>query len=307
MRGKSTLIDGKYEVLSKICEDNVSRVYKTRNRLSDKHYAIREIKTSNERLIDEVVAKNFVRESTKMKRLNHPVLPRVEDVVNKGNVIYVVMDYTEGRSLSAILHKQGPQAQEDVVKWGMDLCEALNYLHSQNPSIIYSDIKPENIILREDGSIRIIDFGSTREYKDMSTDDGIEATTVLGALGYSAPEQFCGVNQTDPRTDVYCLGATLFHLLTGISPAEPPYEMLPICQINPALSPKLEQVISKCIELDPDDRYQNCNELNFALKTCSEVTDVQQKKGSKSLLVFILALIAIILLSAGIILINTVL
>ncbi len=177
------------------------------------------------------------------------------------NVIYIIEDYIEGETLGTILENNGAQPQELVIEWAMQICEALEYLHTRKPAIIYRDMKPANVMLKPDGNIKVIDFGIAREYKDQSLAD----TVSLGTKGYAAPEQFGGKGQTDARTDIYCLGVTLYHLLTGQNPCEPPYEIYPIRHWNPQLSAGLEAIIQKCTQLNPDDRYQSCAELLYAL------------------------------------------
>lgn len=108
-------------------------------------------------------------------------------------------------------------------------------------------MKPANIMLKPDGNVTLIDFGTAREFKEKNLAD----TTCLGTVGYAAPEQFGGMGQTDARTDIYCLGATLYHLVTGCNPSEPPYEMKPIREINPSLSSGLERIILKCTQRQP--------------------------------------------------------
>lgn len=142
------------------------------------------------------------------------------------------------------------------------LCEVLGYLHTRKNPIIYRDLKPDNIMLRPDGSITLIDFGIAREYKEYAAHD----TRALGTQGYAAPEQFGGQGQTDARTDIYGLGTTLYHLVTGYNPSEPPYEIFPIRHWNPSLSQGLERIIWKCIQRNPKDRYQSCAEILYALE-----------------------------------------
>ncbi len=134
-------------------------------------------------------------------------------------------------------------------------------------------MKPSNIMLKPDGKVMLIDFGIAREFKDTSVAD----TTCLGTQGYAAPEQYGGQGQTDARTDIYCLGATLYHLLTGHNPSEPPYEMYPIRYWNPELSSGLEEIILKCTQKNPDDRYQSCAELLYALEHYNEL-DIEYKR-----------------------------
>ena len=150
----------------------------------------------------------------------------------------------------------GAQPADKVIEWGKQMCSALGYLHSQNPPLIYRDMKPANVILKPDGAIKFIDFGIMRAYKPNQSSD----TCCLGTKGYAAPEQFGG-SQTDARTDIFGLGMTMFRLVTGVDPIEPPYEIKPICMINPSLPKGLEYIISKCIQPNPNERYQSCDEL----------------------------------------------
>ena len=138
-----------------------------------------------------------------------------------------------------------------------------------------------------DRSITLIDFGTAREYKSKNIAD----TTCLGTIGYAAPEQFGGMGQTDARTDIYCLGATLYHLVTGMNPCEPPYEIKPIRQINPALSNGLEKIIMKCTQRDPDARYQSCAELMYDLEHYDEMDNTYRRKMKFRLGIFITSVI----------------
>jgi serine/threonine-protein kinase len=170
-----------------------------------------------------------------------------------------------------------------VIVWAKQLCDVLNYLHTRTPVIIYRDMKPANIMLKPDGNVTLIDFGTAREYKEKNLAD----TTCLGTVGYAAPEQFGGMGQTDARTDIYCLGATLYHLVTGMNPCEPPYEIRPIREINPGLSAGLEKIICKCCQRDPNDRYQSAAELMFALEHYLEEDEDFKKKQKRKLSAFV--------------------
>lgn len=192
-----------------------------------------------------------------MKKLEHPAIPLVVDIVEDETYIFIVRDYVEGDTLKFIVEREGAQDAEKVIDWGKQLCEVLQYLHSLNPPHIYRDMKPANIVLRTDGSLKLIDFGIMRLYDPRKRGD----TCVLGTRGYVAPEQYGGMGQTDARTDIFGLGMTLHHLVTGVNPIEPPYEVKPIREVNPELPIGLEYIISKCIEPNPDNRYQSCDEL----------------------------------------------
>ena len=193
------------------------------------------------------------------------------------------MDYIQGNSLNKALDEYGAQPQEYVIDWAKQLCDVLGYLHSRTPAIIYRDMKPANIMLKPDGNVTLIDFGTAREFKEKNLAD----TTCLGTVGYAAPEQFGGMGQTDARTDIYCLGATLYHLVTGMNPCEPPYEIKPIREINPALSSGLERILLKCTQRDPNDRYQSAAELMYALEHYEEIDDIYRKKQKKKFGLFL--------------------
>lgn len=267
-----SVVDGKYKILNKIGQGGMSVVYLAMNERANKPWAIKEIRKDGVSNY-EVVKQNLIAETDILKRLNHPNLPSIIDVIDGEDTFLIVMDYIEGRPLSEALQREGAQPQDKVIEWAKQICDVLGYLHSRKPPIIYRDMKPSNVMLRPDGNIMIIDFGTAREYKSASIAD----TTCLGTQGYAAPEQFGGHGQTDARTDIYCLGATLYHLLTGHNPCLPPYEMYPIRQWNPNLSSGLEQIIQKCTQKNPNDRYQSCAELMYALEHYDEL-DYEYKK-----------------------------
>lgn len=191
-----------------------------------------------------------------MKKLNHPCIPMVIDIIENEDGIFIIRDYIDGENLETIAERYGAQPTDKVIEWAKQMCSTLGYLHSQNPPLIYRDMKPANVILKPDGTIHFIDFGIMRTYKQNRNGD----TCCMGTKGYAAPEQFGG-SQTDARTDIFGLGMTMFRLVTGINPIEPPYEIKPICQINPSLPKGLEFIISKCIQPNPVERYQTCDEL----------------------------------------------
>ena len=280
-----TIIDDKYEILKQVGKGGMSRVYLAMDRRLNKQWAVKEIEKKARDKNNEVVIQSAIVEANLIKALDHPALPRVVDIIDSGNILYVVMDYIEGEPLSKILEQSGAQPQEQVVEWAIQLCEVLDYLHTRNPPIIYRDMKPANIMLKPDGNLKLIDFGIAREYKETNLAD----TVCLGTKGYAAPEQFGGHGQTDARTDIYCLGVTLYHLLTGQNPSEPPYEIYPIRYWNPQLSAGLEAIIQKCTQLNPEDRYSSCAELLYALQHYEEYSAAYRKQQKKKLNLFIAA------------------
>lgn len=267
-----SIIDGKYKILNVVGKGGMSVVYLAMNERANKQWAIKEVRKDGMQSF-EVVKQNLVAETDLLKKLNHPHLPSIIDVIDCDDTFLIVMDYIEGNPLSKALETSGAQNQDDVIEWAKQLCDVLGYLHSRKPPIIYRDMKPSNVMLKPDGNVMLIDFGTAREFKYSSVAD----TTCLGTQGYAAPEQFGGHGQTDARTDIYCLGATMYHLVTGHNPATPPYEMYPIRQWNPMLSSGLEEIILKCTQRNPEDRYQSCAELLYALDHYKDL-DIENKK-----------------------------
>lgn len=281
-----TVLDGKYEILKKVGQGGMSIVYLAMDNRLNKQWAVKEIKNDGSKSTATLL-KSLEREANILKDVDHPVLPRIVDIINENGTIYVVMDFVEGKPLSDVLKAEGAQDQNKVIEWGRALASALDYLHSMNPPIIYRDMKPSNVMLKPDGSVKLIDFGTAKEYIVENNAD----TTALGTRGYAAPEQFGdsqgrGIYNTDARTDIYNLGATLYHLVTGKNPCEPPYEIKPIRQWNPTLSSGFEQIIIKCCQPSPEDRYQSCSELLYALDHYNELDNEFKAKAKRKVAVF---------------------
>lgn len=262
------VVGKKYEILSLVGKGGMSRVWLARDRRLNKLWAVKEIGRTERDAGNEVVVQSLIAEANLMKRLDHPMLPRVVDILYDAGTIFVVMDYVEGTSLGRALRDAArPFAEADVITWGIQLCDVLEYLHTMDPPIVYRDMKPDNIVLREDGGVRLVDFGTAREYKEGASSD----TRVLGTRGYAAPEQFSRGAQSDARTDVYSLGVTLYVLVTGRTAAKETY-WRPIRQINPALSEGLEHVIAKATQANPDDRYQTAADMRRDLENHEKLT-----------------------------------
>ena len=280
-----SLVDGKYKVLSEIGHGGMSVVYLAIVERANQTWAIKEVR-KNGATKDDIVQQGLVAEMNILKRLNHPHLPRIIDIIDHEDSFLIVMDYIEGIDLDKKL-REGPQKWSDVVEWGKQLCDVFAYLHSRKPPIIYRDMKPGNVKLKPNGDVVLFDFGTAREYKSQKAGDD---TTCLGTRGYAAPEQYGGMGQTDARSDIYCLGATMFHLVTGRLPGGPPdYNIPPIRSICPWLPRTgkegncvrgLEKIIMKCVEPSPANRYQNCAELMYDLEHIDRISD-EFVKGQK--------------------------
>lgn len=290
-----TIIDGKYKILSEVGHGGMSTVYLAINEKANKTWAVKEVRKTGAKNAD-VVRQSLIVEIDLLKKLKHQNLPSIVDVIDDGENFLIVMDFIEGNTLEKMLLERGAQSQEDVVAWALQLCDVLSYLHQREPAIIYRDMKPSNIMLQSDNRVILIDFGTAREFKQEKTMD----TTCLGTQGYAAPEQFGGQGQTDARTDIYCLGATMYHLVTGHNPSQPPYEMYPIRYWNAQLSSGLESIISKCTQKNPKDRYQTVEELIYALKHYRDLDETtMQKNKMKFYSFFAICILAVMCLCFG--------
>ncbi len=276
-----SVIDGKYKILNEIGHGGMSNVYLAINEKANKPWAVKEVRKSLNRDFD-LLRQSLVMETDLLKRLKHPNLPSIIDVIDSDENFLIVMDYIEGNTLERLLAEEGAQPQEKVADWALQLCDVLDYLHTRPDPVIYRDMKPSNVMLRSDGSVVLIDFGTAREFKERNVAD----TCCLGTNGYAAPEQFGGMGQTDARTDIYCLGATMYHLVTGHNPSKPPYEICPITKWDPELSTGLERIIQRCTQKDPKDRYQTALELRYDLEHYTDLELEAQQKYRARLRVF---------------------
>lgn len=278
-----SVIDGKYKILNVIGRGGMSTVYLAINERANKPWAVKEVRRRDFRELQ--VDK---KEIEMMKKLRHPGLPAIVDVIEERDALLIVMDYVEGRSLEDLLEEYGAQPEERVLAWAKQLCDVLDYLHRQSPPIIYRDMKPANVMLKPDGTVTLIDFGAAREYREERGKD----TVCLGTRGYAAPEQYELAGQSDMRTDIYCLGVTLFQLLTG----ESPHQLRPVRECDPGLSAGLEAVLEKCTRVKKEERYRSCRELSYALAHYWEQDAAYVKRQKNKLLTFLTPMWAAVLL-----------
>lgn len=290
-----SLVDGKYKILSEIGHGGMSVVYMAINEKANKTWAVKEVRKDG-RMDFNIVRQGLMAEIDTLKRLKHPYLPSIVDVIEDDETFIIVMDYVEGRSLDKILEEHGVQQESVVVEWAKQLCDVLGYLHSRIPAIIYRDMKPANVMLKPDGTVTLIDFGTAKNYEI-----NYGETTGIGTIGYAAPEQYIGsgLGRTDARTDIYCLGMTLYHLLTGQDPCRNLISDTSIRAVNPALSRGLDSIIRKCTAHQPEDRYQSCEELMYDLENYEILEPLYKKKQKRKFSIFIGTLVASVLCVAA--------
>ena len=271
---QQTLFNGKYKTLNLIGKGGMSKVYLAESTSLGTKWAIKAVDKKLHTEFDLLAEPNI------LKKLNHPSLPRIIDIEEDENNLYIIEDYIDGVSLDRQLKEKKNFDENTVINWAKQLCDVLIYLHNQKPNpIIYRDMKPANIIVDKDNKVKLIDFGIAREFKIDNDSD----TTYMGTRGYAAPEQY-GTSQSDKRTDIYSLGVTMYHLLTGISPLEPPYELRKLRLIDSNFSEGIEYIVNKCIQSDPINRYQSVEELLYDLNNIHTFNSyyIKQKKIEKT-------------------------
>ena len=262
---------GRYRVVSLIGEGGMGAVYLTDDiRLPGRRCAVKEIRLPPDMPgegasdAEAQAREQFHREASTLARLDHPNLPKVSDFFSVGERDYLVMDYVPGTDLLQVVREARRKgrflAESQVLDWTDKLCAALSYLHRQDPPVLHRDVKPANVKLTPEGDIKLVDFGLV---KPMDPDEASTFTGLrgVGSLPYTPLEQYGEASDhTDVRSDIYALGATLYHLLTG---GEPPSAqevflnaetLVPPRQANPDLSPAVANAILAAMAPHPRDR-----------------------------------------------------
>ena len=263
---EGALLQGRYRILGVLGAGGMSTVYKAQ----DLHFpkvqrlcAVKEMtNTATDPQVRAMIMRNFEREASILATLNHPAIPQVYDFFTEGDHAYLVMEYIRGKDLEAILSEtEGFLPEAQVVGWAIQICDVLAYLHNHKPNpIIFRDLKPSNIMLDEQGRIKLVDFGIAKVFQSG------QKGTMIGTEGYSPPEQYRGI--AEPRGDLYALAATMHHLLSKQDPRlEPPFSFQerPIHKTNPLVSNELQEIINRALEYDVNRRFGSAEEMKRAL------------------------------------------
>lgn len=258
---------GRYEVLSVVGRGGMGVVYRVRELATGAIWALKEQRPAEALKPDEQAESRqlFEQEARMVLSINHPNAVSGRELFEWQGRQYFVMEFVNGETLEKRLREaNAPAFEQDALRWTVQMARVLHYLHSHTPPIIYRDLKPGNVILTPDGSIKFIDFGVARTHKIGKTKD----TVAIGTYGYAPPEQY-GKGQTDARSDVYTLGATLYHLLTNLPP-RPLYTPKPgeIQGMNPSVQPRTEQIVITAMQQDREARFPSALAMEQAMQAC---------------------------------------
>jgi eukaryotic-like serine/threonine-protein kinase len=273
-----TILQGRYRILRQLGQGGMGAVYEAIDTRLDATVALKETL-----FVEEKLRKQFEREARLLARLQHPALPRVSDHFAEAEGAFLVMQYIPGDDFAEMIaRRRGPFPQEQVMHWADQLLDALDYLHTQDPQIIHRDIKPQNLKVSSRGQIILLDFGLAKgQVGELS-----RVTTAASIFGYTpnyAPlEQVQGMG-TDPRSDIYALAATLYHLATGVKPPDAltraaaivngqPDPLQSADELNPAVGSQLAAVMERGMAQNRDQRYSSAAEMRNALHTGGEAT-----------------------------------
>ncbi len=265
-----TLLNGRYQIVKRVGGGGMGNVYMARDkRLAD---ALRAVKEMVEMFSDESQRKkaveDFERESQLLANLEHPSIPTIYDYFVADGRYYLVMKFIGGGDLAGRLRASptGYIDERTVTEWAIQICDVLHFIHSQRPPIIYRDLKPANLMIDDKTNrVMLVDFGIARFVAP--TQKGV---TAIGTMGYAPPELFSG--KVEPRSDIYSLGATIFHLLTGSDPQDNPLLIFDFNkyprprQINSAISSRMEEIICKAVEHKPEKRFASALDMKHAFE-----------------------------------------
>jgi len=265
-----TLLLDRYLIVQRVGGGGMGSVYQAKDkRLADRLCAVKEmIELFADQSQRTKAVEDFKREAEVLAQLDHPSIPTVFDYFIEGGRYYLVMRWIGGGDLAEQMRVRGGIVEEAAVtKWAIQISDVLHYIHTQKPPIIYRDLKPANLMLDDKSSrVMLVDFGIARIVRP--TEKGV---TAIGTMGYAPPELFAG--KVEPRSDIYSLGATMFHMLTGSDPQDNPLLIFDFSknprprQINPNISAEMENILMRSVAHKPEDRHASA--LDF-MRTLEE-------------------------------------
>lgn len=274
------VLNGRFEIEKCIHSRGMANVYIVKDMNLGKRWCLKEIiKTDAGKSDIEYVS--LLQEAKVLRSVSHTGIPRITDTDEDGDSLMIVEDYVEGITLSKCIQTKGAIRQDIAVQWMKQLCQIIMYLHGLKTPVLYRDMKPDNVIIQPDGNIKLLDYGTcVIIYKRGQLPHGY----AMGTAGYAAPEQTKKSLPCDLRSDIYGLGMTYYSMLTGLNMAGIPREKVKdVSLINPSISKGLAAVVNKCIEVDPNDRYQDCQELLYALQNYTTGDEGYRKTATRKI------------------------
>jgi len=273
-----TILQGRYRIVRELGRGGMGAVYEAIDLRLGHTVALKQSLTDNAQ-----AWKHFELEARLLARLNHPVLPRVSDFFTEDQRAFFVMQFVEGADLATLMAEQpGPLPRNAVVAWADQLLDAIIYLHTHDRQIIHRDIKPHNLRITPSGKIALLDFGLARAQR--RSEDETSGQSIYGYSPRYAPLEQIHNTGTGPQSDIYALGATLYHLLTGVKPADAisratalaksePNPLSPAHEVNPAVGFELSAILARAMAPDPNERYHTANEFREALRCLGRVDE----------------------------------
>jgi eukaryotic-like serine/threonine-protein kinase len=283
----NTLLQGRYQIVRQIGKGGMGAVYLAKDERLGSDVALKETFFD-----DEMMRKAFEREARLLARMHHPVLPRVSDHFAEGSGQFLVMDYVTGQDLESLMGERGfPFLPAEVMGWADQLLDALDYLHTQDPPIIHRDIKPQNLKLTDRGHIVLLDFGLAKGSSGVT-----RMASNLSIFGYTpnyAPMEQKHGTGTDARSDLYSLGATLYYLLTGVTPTDAlaragaglkgqPDPLQPANELNPHVPAGVSAVLKQAMSVGKDQRPTSAAEMRQLLREAASVQARMQEEMNAS-------------------------
>src|SRR5260370_28391803 len=271
MLSPDTVLQNRYRIVGQLGQGGMGAVYEAVDMRLDTTVALKETLFTDEKL-----RKQFEREARLLARLHHQALPRVSDHFNESEGQFLVMQYIAGDDLSEMLaHRNQPFSPEEVLRWGDQLCDALDYLHTQDPQIVHRDIKPQNLKLTARGQVILLDFGLAKGYAGQMS----VVTSSISIFGYTpnyAPLEQIQAQGTDARSDLYALAATLYHLMTNVRPPDAlsraaavvnglPDPLQSADTLAPNITPTVAAVLNAAMAQKRDNRYATAADMRKAL------------------------------------------
>ncbi len=279
-----TTLQDRYLIQGVLGLGGMSAVYRARDLHFPNVVKLVAIKEMVNRALDPIVrntiVRNFEREANMLASLDHRAIPRIYDYFSVNDRSYLVEEYINGHDLETVINNTTDfLAEERVVRWAVELCDVLNYLHTHKPEpIVFRDMKPSNVMINQHDHVVLVDFGIAKPFQSG------QKGTMIGTEGYSPPEQYRG--EATPVADIYALGATLHHALTRRDPRlEAPFSFneRPVRQINSNVSPLLEAVINTALQYNPSERYQSAQDMRDALMGVARETGILSQVGTSSI------------------------